>query len=48
MLVIPRTKTLKDQKVFSLYNFNTTLNMQKWCVISEMKYVDGETVGHDP
>jgi hypothetical protein len=48
MLVIPRTKILQDQKVFSLYNFNTKLDMQKWYVISEMKYVDGETEGHDP
>jgi len=48
MLVIARTKTLQDQKAFSLYNFNTKLNMQKWYVISEIKYVEGDTEGHDP
>jgi len=47
MLVIPHNKTLQDQKVFSFYNFNTKLNMQK-IVVSEMKYMDGETEGHDP
>jgi len=29
MLVIPRTRTLHDQKVFSFYNFNTKPIVQK-------------------